>query len=113
MAIIYPSSSMIVRSSDAHYAFDFLRAPAACSTSLLFPPGSCVMGFGAVSYIPLACFGYLLVSFCLLWVPFLFNPSLARVGLFCPILGFLGTGFCGCCVSACVASPFMGPSGTS
>ena len=37
MAIIYPSSSMIVRSGDAHCFFDFLRMPPICVDGLLFP----------------------------------------------------------------------------
>jgi hypothetical protein len=104
---------MIVRSGDAHCFFDFLRMPATCSTGLLFLLGSCAMGFEAVSCIPLAYFGCLLVSLCPLWVLVFFDPSLVGVGLFWLVLRFLGTGFCGGCVSACVASPSAGPSGTS
>jgi hypothetical protein len=112
-AIISPSSSVIIRSCDTHCAFDFLCMPAAYLASLLFPTGSCAMGFGAVSYIPLDFFGCSLVSFCPFWVPVCFDPSLARVGFFWTVLGFLGTGFYGGCVSACVASPSASPSGTS
>jgi hypothetical protein len=56
IAIISPSSFMIVYSSGGCCAFVFLHTPASCTVGLLVPLGSYVMGFDAVSCAPSAGF---------------------------------------------------------
>jgi hypothetical protein len=108
---------MIIYFGGAHCAFDFLRALPACMAGLLFPPGSCVLGFEAVFYTPSTCFYCSLVScvfsFFPFWVPIFFGPSSTFVGLAWPILGLLGTWISGGYVSPCSASFSVVLFGTS
>jgi hypothetical protein len=99
---------MIVYSGAVCYAFSFLRVPPTCLVVLLFPPDSCVLGFGAVSYTPSTYFYYswvdCVLSFFPFWVPILFVPSSVYVDFPWPIIGLLGTLISRDRVSPCSAS---------
>jgi hypothetical protein len=83
---------------------------------LLFPPGSCVMGFTAVSCAPSTCFCCPLVrcvvSFFPFWVLVYFDPSSSLIKFLWVVLGFLGTRISGGYVSAYAASPSVVIYGT-
>jgi hypothetical protein len=117
MAIISPLSSILIYSSSAHCAFEFLHMPPACVVGFLFPPSSCVLGFEVVSYAPSVCLCCSLVgcvfSFFPFWVPIFFVPSFVYFVLPWPILNHLGTWSSEGCISLCFASPSVVLSDTS
>jgi hypothetical protein len=112
-----PSSSIIVYSGGARFAFDFLHAHPSYVAGLLFHPRSYVLGFEAVSRTPLVRFCCSLVccvfSFFPFWVPIFFGASSIYVIFPWTILGRLGTWISGRCVSPYSACPSVVLSVTS
>jgi hypothetical protein len=117
LAIISPSSYMMVYSGGGRCAFIFFHALPICVAGLLFVPAFCGLGLAAVSCVPSVCFGCSLsgcvLSFFPFWVPNFAGPSSICVVFPWPVLHLLGTWISWGCVSPSPASSSAIMSGTS